>query len=67
VRETSNKIFNNVVTSTALVTQAFTCLLRRSSWPRVIMTSSARDSLGKTAAREVPSKPNELTADLAGS
>lgn len=36
------------------MTKAFVPLLRKSSWPRVIMTSSARGSLGRTANRELP-------------
>lgn len=53
LKECSNLNFNNCVTSNILVTKAFIPLLRKSSWPRVIMNSSARGSLGRTANREV--------------
>ncbi|KAL7924748.1 hypothetical protein ACQKWADRAFT_310935 [Trichoderma austrokoningii] len=54
LKECSNLNFNNCVTSNILVTKAFIPLLRKSSWPRVIMNSSARGSLGRTASRELP-------------
>ncbi|KAL6696613.1 hypothetical protein J3F84DRAFT_303417 [Trichoderma pleuroticola] len=54
LRECSNLNFNRCVTSNILVTKAFVPLLRKSSWPRVIMNSSARGSLGRTASRELP-------------
>lgn len=53
LRDCSNINFNRCVTSNILVTKAFVPLLRKSSWPRVIMNSSARGSLGRTASREV--------------
>lgn len=53
LKDCSNSSFNSCVTSNALVTKAFVPLLRKSSWPRVIMNSSARGSLGRTANREV--------------
>lgn len=53
LKDLSNSNFNNCVTSNILVTKAFIPILRKSSWPRVIMTSSARGSLGRTASREV--------------
>lgn len=53
LKDCSNANFNNCVTSNILVTKAFIPLLRKSSWPRVIMNSSARGSLGRTANREV--------------
>ena len=53
LRDTFNGNFNSCVTATVLVTKAFVPLLRKSSWPRVIMNSSARGSLGRTANREV--------------
>jgi NAD(P)-dependent dehydrogenase (short-subunit alcohol dehydrogenase family) len=52
-RAASNKIFNNCITSNALVTHAFTPLLRKSKSPKVIMTSSARGSLERTAESRV--------------
>ncbi|KAL6803906.1 hypothetical protein J3E68DRAFT_188435 [Trichoderma sp. SZMC 28012] len=54
LRDCSNINFNRCVTSNILVTKAFVPLLRKSSWPRVIMNSSARGSLGRTASRELP-------------
>ncbi|UKZ76561.1 hypothetical protein TrVFT333_004268 [Trichoderma virens FT-333] len=54
LRDCSNLNFNRCVTSNILVTKAFVPLLRKSSWPRVIMNSSARGSLGRTASRELP-------------
>ncbi|KAK1251876.1 hypothetical protein MKX07_007355 [Trichoderma sp. CBMAI-0711] len=54
LRDCSNRNFNSCVTANILVTKAFVPLLRKSSWPRVIMTSSARGSLGRTANRELP-------------
>lgn len=57
LKECSNSNFNNCVTSNILVTKAFIPLLRKSPWPRVIMNSSARGSLGRTASREVPFIP----------
>lgn len=53
LKECSNLNFDSCVTSNILVTKAFLPLLRKSSWPRVIMNSSARGSLGRTATREV--------------
>ncbi|RFU78562.1 hypothetical protein TARUN_3656 [Trichoderma arundinaceum] len=54
VKDCFNANFNNCVTSNILVTKAFIPLLRKSSWPRVIMNSSARGSLGRTANKELP-------------
>ncbi|KAL7802290.1 NAD(P)-binding protein [Trichoderma aethiopicum] len=54
LKDCSDRNFNSCVTSNALVTKAFVPLLRKSSWPRVIMNSSARGSLGRTANRELP-------------
>ncbi|KAL6875063.1 hypothetical protein J3F83DRAFT_712985 [Trichoderma novae-zelandiae] len=54
LRDCSNRNFNSCVTSNMLVTKAFVPLLRKSSWPRVIMNSSARGSLGRTANKELP-------------
>ena len=52
VRSAMNKNVNNAVTSQAIVTRAFLPLLRQSEFPRVIMVSSARGSLGMTAKKE---------------
>ncbi|KAI1746656.1 NAD(P)-binding protein [Xylaria castorea] len=49
-----NSNFNNAVTSNDIVTRAFMPLLRRAPWPRVIMVSSTRGSIQKTADRELP-------------
>ncbi|EGR45200.1 uncharacterized protein TRIREDRAFT_111417 [Trichoderma reesei QM6a] len=54
LRDCSSRNFSSCVTANILVTKAFVPLLRKSSWPRVIMTSSARGSLGRTANRELP-------------
>lgn len=48
VRANLNNVFNN-----AVVTRAFLPLLRKSDFPRVIMNSSARGSLERTASRKV--------------
>lgn len=53
VRENLNTILNNAVTSNLIVTRAFTPLLRKSEYPRVIMTSIARGSMERTAGRIV--------------
>lgn len=53
IRANLNMVFNNAVTSNAIMTKAFLPLLRKSDFPRVIMTSSARGSLGRTASRQV--------------
>ncbi|KAI0437078.1 NAD(P)-binding protein [Xylaria telfairii] len=53
-RRTLNSNFNNAVTSNDIVTHAFVPLLRRAPWPRVIMVSSTRGSIQKTANRELP-------------
>ncbi|KAI0547209.1 NAD(P)-binding protein [Xylaria curta] len=53
-REISNSNFNNAVTSNNIVTRAFISLLRRASWPRVVMISSTRGSIQKTVNRELP-------------
>ncbi|KAK5995679.1 Short-chain dehydrogenase/reductase [Cladobotryum mycophilum] len=57
LKESSNKIFNNCVTSNILVTTAFVPLLRKSAYPRVLMNSSARGSITRTANRELPAIP----------
>ncbi|KAH8900203.1 NAD(P)-binding protein [Thozetella sp. PMI_491] len=53
-RASANAVYNNCITSTAMVTDAFLHLLRQSEFPRVIMNSSARGSMGRTAAGELP-------------
>ncbi|KAF4440980.1 short chain dehydrogenase [Fusarium acutatum] len=53
IRATSNSCYNNLITSNAVVTQAFGKLLRKSSEPRVIMISSARGSMARTNNKEV--------------
>ncbi|KAI3335312.1 NAD(P)-binding protein [Ustulina deusta] len=54
LRKTSNSNFNNAVTSNNIITRAFVPLLRKASWPRVIMISSTRGSIQKNANRELP-------------
>ncbi|RSL52970.1 hypothetical protein CEP54_010617 [Fusarium duplospermum] len=58
IRSASNSCYNNVITSNAMVTTAFSHLLRKSAWPRVIMISSARGSVLRTANRELPPVAN---------
>ncbi|KAH6887009.1 hypothetical protein B0T10DRAFT_530327 [Thelonectria olida] len=58
IRATSNSCYNNFITSNAVVTYAFDKLLRKSSWPRVIMISSARGSMSRTASKELPPVAN---------
>lgn len=53
IRAASNSCFNNLIASNAVVTHAFDKLLRKSSWPRVIMISSARGSITRTWKKEV--------------
>ncbi|GJN70643.1 short chain dehydrogenase [Purpureocillium lilacinum] len=53
-RAVSNACFNNGITSNAIVTRAFTPLLRKSANPRVVMVSSTRGSMGRTASRQLP-------------
>ncbi|UNI20430.1 hypothetical protein JDV02_006518 [Purpureocillium takamizusanense] len=53
-RAASNACFNNGITSNAVVTRAFTPLLRRSASPRVVMVSSTRGSMGRTASKQLP-------------
>lgn len=53
IRANLNNIFNNAVSSPTMVTRAFLPLLRKSDFPRVIMNSSARGSLERTASRKV--------------
>lgn len=53
IRANLNTVFNNAVASPAMVTRAFLPLLRKSDFPRVIMNSSARGSLERTASRKV--------------
>ncbi|KAF4844418.1 Short-chain dehydrogenase/reductase tropE [Colletotrichum siamense] len=54
IRSKTNAVYNNCITSNAIVTQAFLPLLRKAEYPRVIMNSSARGSLTRTASRELP-------------
>ncbi|KAK1623037.1 hypothetical protein BDP81DRAFT_333031 [Colletotrichum phormii] len=54
VRSATNSVLANCVTSNLIVTQAFLPLLRKSEYPRVIMTSSARGSMTRTANGELP-------------
>ncbi|EEU36121.1 uncharacterized protein NECHADRAFT_87211 [Fusarium vanettenii 77-13-4] len=58
IRSASNSCYNNVITSNAIVTKAFSHLLRNSEWPRVIMISSARGSVSRTANKELPPVAN---------
>lgn len=53
MRAASNACFNNGITSNIVITHAFTGLLRKSEHPRVIMVSSIRGSLARTANKEV--------------
>ncbi|XWW93978.1 hypothetical protein V2A60_001917 [Cordyceps javanica] len=53
-RRAANEVYNNGIASNEIVTRAFLPILRRSPNPRVIMVSSARGSIGLTAARELP-------------
>ncbi|KAL0768773.1 hypothetical protein CaCOL14_008081 [Colletotrichum acutatum] len=53
VRSATNSVLANCVTSNLIVTQAFLPLLRKAEYPRVIMTSSARGSMTRTANGEV--------------
>ena len=52
-RANLNIVFNNAIASPAMVTRAFLPLLRKSDFPRVIMNSTARGSLERTASRKV--------------
>ncbi|KAJ6789160.1 hypothetical protein PWT90_03284 [Aphanocladium album] len=54
IRRAANEMYNNGITSNEIVTRAFLPLLRRSNAPRVVMVSSARGSIGMTAAKELP-------------
>ncbi|KAH7235321.1 hypothetical protein BKA59DRAFT_444285 [Fusarium tricinctum] len=58
IRSASNSCYNNLITSNAVVTHAFSKLLRKSSWPRVIMVSSARGSMSRTTNKELPPVAN---------
>ncbi|KAM0431379.1 hypothetical protein ACHAPT_005356 [Fusarium lateritium] len=58
IRSASNSCYNNLITSNAIVTKAFGDLLHKSSWPRVIMVSSARGSMSRTANKELPPVAN---------
>ncbi|RTE84011.1 hypothetical protein BHE90_001390 [Fusarium euwallaceae] len=58
IRSASNSCYNNVITSSAIVTTAFSHLLRKSAWPRVIMISSARGSVSRTVNGELPPVAN---------
>ncbi|PWI64083.1 hypothetical protein PCL_00004 [Purpureocillium lilacinum] len=53
MRAASNGCFNNGITSNIIMTHAFTPLLRNSGQPRVVMVSSIRGSLTRTARKEV--------------
>ncbi|KAM0547307.1 hypothetical protein ACHAPJ_010442 [Fusarium lateritium] len=53
IRGASNSCYENLITSNAVVTHAFSKLLRKSPWPRVIMVSSARGSMARTANKDV--------------
>ncbi|KAJ6443149.1 kynurenine 3-monooxygenase [Purpureocillium lavendulum] len=52
VRAAANACFNNGIASNIVVTRAFTPLLRKSPNPRVIMVSSTRGSMGRTAMKQ---------------
>ncbi|KAF4444278.1 hypothetical protein F53441_11186 [Fusarium austroafricanum] len=58
IRSASNSCFNNLITSNAIMTHAFSKLLKKSSWPRVIMISSTRGSMSKTVNKELPPVAN---------
>ncbi|KAF5608522.1 short chain dehydrogenase [Fusarium pseudoanthophilum] len=58
IRAAANSCYNNLITSNAVVTQAFSKLLRKSSEPRVIMISSARGSMTRTNNKELPPVAN---------
>ncbi|KAF5976527.1 short chain dehydrogenase [Fusarium coicis] len=58
IRAASNSCYNNLITSNAVVTHAFSKLLRKSSEPRVIMISSARGSMARTDNKELPPVAN---------
>lgn len=53
IRAAANALYNNGITSHEIVTRGFLPLLRKSAAPRVVMMSSGRGSMGKTAARLV--------------
>ncbi|KAJ4153708.1 hypothetical protein LMH87_010182 [Akanthomyces muscarius] len=54
IRRAANEVYNNGVTSNEVVTRAFLPLLRKATSPRVVMVSSARGSIGMTAAKQLP-------------
>ncbi|KAJ4122975.1 hypothetical protein NW768_009966 [Fusarium equiseti] len=58
IRAASNSCFNNLITSNAVITHAFDSLLRKSSWPRVVMISSARGSISRTTSNQLPPVAN---------
>ncbi|KPM35926.1 hypothetical protein AK830_g10655 [Neonectria ditissima] len=58
IRSASNACYNNMITSNVIVTRAFSLLLRKSPWPRVIMVSSARASMSRTANGDLPPAVN---------
>ncbi|WZH46918.1 uncharacterized protein QYS62_008045 [Fusarium acuminatum] len=58
IRVASNSCYNNLITSNTVVIHAFSKLLRKSSWPRVIMVSSARGSMTRTTNKELPPVAN---------
>lgn len=53
-RHAANTTYNSIITSNQILTATFLPLLRKSDNPRVIMVSSARGSLGRTASGELP-------------
>lgn len=53
IRSAAHDMYNNGITSNEIVTRIFLPLLRLGESSRVIMVSSARGSIGKSAAREV--------------
>ncbi|KAH6954431.1 hypothetical protein DER45DRAFT_646205 [Fusarium avenaceum] len=58
IRAASNSCYNNLITSNTVVVHALSKLLRKSSWPRVIMVSSARGSMTRTTNKELPPVAN---------
>ncbi|KAI0380132.1 hypothetical protein F5Y04DRAFT_282262 [Hypomontagnella monticulosa] len=60
IRENWTQGFDCLVTSQFLVTKAFLPLLRKAEWGRVIMISSARGSLARNEALELPPTRNMM-------
>ncbi|CAJ2512410.1 Uu.00g054250.m01.CDS01 [Anthostomella pinea] len=60
VRESWARTLDCVATSQVLVTKAFLPLLRKAEWGRVVMNSSARGSIGRNIALELPPSPHWL-------